>query len=1009
MRICTIVAKNYLAHARVLADSFLQHNPGGACSVLVIDDFEGYFDPGAESFEVLTPADVGVDDFDLMAGIYDVLELSTAVKPWLLAHLLTRDQRVVYLDPDIEVFDRLDEIDELIGQHRLVLTPHSTEPLPSDGKRPTPTDILVAGAYNLGFIGLGRGADADSLLGWWAERLRKDCRSRPEQGLFVDQRWVDLVPGIVSDHHILRDPGYNVAYWNLPSRRLERQGEGYEVNGRPLRFFHFSGYDPERPRQLSRHQNRIRLGDEPQLRELCDRYAAKLREHGYGEARGWPYNLDRTADGTQLTHEVRDSYRAAVDQGAVRRSIFTAEGAAQFERWLPGSEAGWGVNVIGYLKAEMGVGEAARQVVKALEQRSVPMRTVVVSSAWHREEHSFSSEGGDPDLPVNLVCINADALGELAIDGAFRRQLRAHYSVGLWWWELSSVPARIQPSFDLLDEVWVGSEHIAEALRGVSPIPVHKIVLPVDPPAAAEIDRRRLGFPEGFVFLFVFDYTSIPERKNPLGLIEAFAAAFEPGSGAKLVLKSVNAERYPREHAAVREAAARHADISVIDEYVAAERKNAMIASCDAYVSLHRSEGFGLTTAEAMYFGRPVIATGYSGNLDYMTAENSYLVDYELRPVGEGNDPYPADGVWADPDLEHAAALMRRVFEQPKEAGEQGRRAAADIRAHNSLEVAGEAIERRLQTLRTAPRRSRLLAVDDNDPAVMAARDARVRIVRGPPQKARTRFGGPLRNAMLRLMKPWTVHQREVDLAVVDALEQINVALRDLEPARSSAEGWRSVPAAGDRELETFTHPVAGRVSGYRPEDRAAREEEEGAEEVAGSDGGDQRRRPYLRLLAGHEPLLELAPGAEPAALLVALEQAEVGSQGAILAVDAIERLPYSQLARFLELARSRLRPGGLLLVEAANPHSTEALKEALGDPRRNVPPLPEAMLAICRAAGYPSAFSFHPGGGGDVSADRFRALSYAVVATAPERPDAPAPEPASEKGEQAGTPESAR
>src|SRR2546421_5236870 len=123
MRICTIIAKNYVAHARVLADSFLQHNPDGGVSVLVIDDFEGYIDPDAESFDVLTPAQVGVDDFDLMAGIYDVLELSTAVKPWLLAHLLTQDQRLVYLDPHIQGFHRLHELDELIAPHPLGLTP----------------------------------------------------------------------------------------------------------------------------------------------------------------------------------------------------------------------------------------------------------------------------------------------------------------------------------------------------------------------------------------------------------------------------------------------------------------------------------------------------------------------------------------------------------------------------------------------------------------------------------------------------------------------------------------------------------------------------------------------------------------------------------------------------------------------------------------------------------------------------------------------------------------------
>src|SRR5204862_5536446 len=140
---------------------------------------------------------------------------------------------------------------------------------------------------------------------------------------------------------------------------------------------------------------------------------------------------------------------------------------------------------------------------------------------------------------------------------------------------------------------------------------------------------------------------------------------------------------------------------------------------------------------------------------------------------------------------------------------------------------------------------------------------------------------------------------------------------------------------------------------------------EEGGGDEPGDVAGDQRRRPYLRLLAGLEPVLELA-GADAEALTEALEGVEVGSQGAILALDAIERLPYQELARFFERARPRLRPGGLLVIEAANPHSTEVLKEALGDPRRQVPPLPEAVLVMCRAAGYPSAFSFHPGASGD-------------------------------------------
>ena len=126
-----------------------------------------------------------------------------------------------------------------------------------------------------------------------------------------------------------------------------------------------------------------------------------------------------------------------------------------------------------------------------------------------------------------------------------------------------------------------------------------------------------------------------------------------------------------------------------------------MLAACDCYVSLHRSEGFGLTPAEAMYLGKPVIATGYSGNLDYMTPENSYLVDYELQRIGRGNSPYPADGEWADPDIDHAARLMREVVEDPLAAERRGQQAAADIRAGYSPDAAGETMERRLEHVRS--------------------------------------------------------------------------------------------------------------------------------------------------------------------------------------------------------------------------------------------------------------------------------------------------------------------
>jgi glycosyltransferase involved in cell wall biosynthesis len=188
-----------------------------------------------------------------------------------------------------------------------------------------------------------------------------------------------------------------------------------------------------------------------------------------------------------------------------------------------------------------------------------------------------------------------------------------------------------------------------------------------------------IGVPEGFTFLFLFDFHSVMQRKNPHGLIEAFKRAFAPGEGPQLVIKSINGDARPRFLEQLKVATLDRDDIFVVDEYLSAKEKTALMAGCDCYVSLHRSEGFGLTPAEAMSVGKPVIATGFSGTADYMNSANSYLVDYTMVEVGEGSPPYEAYGTWAAPNLDHAAALMRRVWENPQEASAKGERARRDI------------------------------------------------------------------------------------------------------------------------------------------------------------------------------------------------------------------------------------------------------------------------------------------------------------------------------------------
>jgi glycosyltransferase involved in cell wall biosynthesis/SAM-dependent methyltransferase len=843
MDICTIIAANYAPFARVLAESFAAQHPDWRCFVLVIDDIEGHLDPATEPFEILTPADLAIEHFDRMAALYNVLELSTAVKPWLLGHLLNvrGATTLAYLDPDIEVHDSLDELEALLHEHRLVVTPHLTAPMPRDGLKPSETDILIAGSYNLGFIGLAPGPDTDELLDWWGERLATDCIVAPERGFFVDQRWMDFAPGLVPSFHVLRDPGYNVAYWNLPSREVKRRGDGWTVNGRPLRFFHFSGFDPHQPHLLSKHQNRVQLADRPALREICKRYAARLLAHTAADRRPWAYKYDRLADGTRIDAAIRLGYRRALEAGEIDDSPFTPAGTRELLRWLAATPSGpklpsrylaalhdtrtdlrvafpdisgedgprlvaWaktigraeiprplvpgamaldgdptapgalGVNIAGYFGSVLGVGEAARQVSRALEAvgTRVSMQNLV---AKHSLQDETLTRNGDPGGPgrfsTNLICVNADVLPAFA-DDAGPSFFAGRDSIGLGWWEVSTFPERWLSSFGHVDEVWAGSRHVADALAKVSPVPVIHITQPVlieDPPPA---DRATLGLPEGCLFMFSFDYESVFERKNPLAIVEAFTRAFAPGSGPSLVIKSINHERDAANHERLVAAAAQHPDIHLIERYVSRVERDQLTAACDCYVSLHRSEGFGFTVAEAMALGRPAIATGYSGVLDFMTPENSYFVDYELVPIGAGAEPYPPEGEWAQPSVAHAAELMRHVFEHPEEAAARGARARADIRARHSLEVAGKVMTDRLARVAggfvPGPRSGRMPGVFDPEPL-------RERVAHGPLTPRAARFGAPqraARKALLRALKPYTAYERSVDGELIRGVEAVD-------------------------------------------------------------------------------------------------------------------------------------------------------------------------------------------------------------------------------------------
>ena len=331
MNVCTIVAPNYLAQATVLARSLAAHHPGTRLTTLVLTT-----DRGAEreaEFDVLLPMDLELAerDFALMASIYDATELATAVKPALLATMLRHHGTALYLDPDMQVFASIAGIPPLTEETGLLLTPHNLRPLPPGNVAPSEREILGAGAFNLGFIAVTR--DATDFLAWWDERLRLDCLRGPEHNLCVDQRWVDL-GAVYFPHQILADEGCNVAWWNLPTRDVAFGGDGFTVNGVPLRIFHFSGFDPRRPDVLTQRPGHpIMAASRPAIAKLCRDYATDLITAGFDEHTASPYPFARTTSGAPMTPAVRKMYRLAAQHESGPPPPFGTTPGRAFERW----------------------------------------------------------------------------------------------------------------------------------------------------------------------------------------------------------------------------------------------------------------------------------------------------------------------------------------------------------------------------------------------------------------------------------------------------------------------------------------------------------------------------------------------------------------------------------------------------------------------------------------------------------------------------------------------------
>jgi glycosyltransferase involved in cell wall biosynthesis len=364
-----------------------------------------------------------------------------------------------------------------------------------------------------------------------------------------------------------------------------------------------------------------------------------------------------------------------------------------------------GMNIVGFLTADLGIGESARCMVRAADAAGIPVSLVPLKlNCRNRMGDLTYAKRLQDDNPYDVNVIHVDPPVARDIDHHHGKEFRKDkFNIGYFAWELPEFPDAWMSSLDYFDEIWCPSDFVRESIAIKAPFPVLTMPHSIGferPTAGMAALRARFSLPlDRFLFLCLFDLNSYTARKNPRAVIEAFRKSGLAGGNASLVIKVQNADANSSDFAALNEAVRDIPGTVIISETLARAEVYALEAACDCFVSLHRSEGFGLAVAECMYLGKPVIATGWSATAEYLNRDNGYPVRYRLVELTENHGPYAKGSSWAEPDIDHAVELMRKVISDPSLAARLGASARLRIEERFSPAAVGARYRRRLEAI----------------------------------------------------------------------------------------------------------------------------------------------------------------------------------------------------------------------------------------------------------------------------------------------------------------------